>query len=129
MQPQFMTKPAFTVVGLLIHTKPMTLEIPKLWDQLVPRIGEIQHVAEPDVSYGLMDHFDQQIGALDYMAGNAVEKVVELPAGMIHWDVPANTYVVFEATIPTIGETFSPTNPVLSIYVPVEKKSQKGIKT
>jgi len=151
LQPQFVTKPAFIVVGLLIHTKPMTPEIPQLWDQLVPRMGEIQHLAEPGVSYGLMDHFDQKIGALDYMAGNAVEKVVELPAGMTHWNVPANTYAVFEARLATIGETFdyiynswlptsgyqqaagpyferyggtfSPADPRLSIYIPVEKKS------
>ena len=151
LQPQFVTKPAFIVVGLLIHTKPMTPEIPQLWDQFIPRMGEIQHLAEPGVSYGLMDHFDQKIGALDYMAGNAVEKVVELPAGMTHWNVPANTYAVFEARLATIGETFdyiynswlptsgyqqaagpyferyggtfSPADPRLSIYIPVEKKS------
>jgi hypothetical protein len=39
MQPKIVTKPAFTVVGLRIHTKPMTQEIPQLWDQFVPRMG------------------------------------------------------------------------------------------
>ena len=151
LQPQFVTKPAFAVVGLLIHTKPMTPDIPQLWDKFVPRIGEIQHSAEPGVSYGLMDNFDQNIGELNYMAGIAVEKVVELPAGMTRWNVPADTYAVFEASLTTIGETFdyiystwlptsgyqqvagpyferygetfSPANPNLSIYIPVEKKS------
>jgi AraC family transcriptional regulator len=153
MQSQFVTKPAFTVVGMLIHTKPMTPEIPNLWQQFVPRMDEVQHLAEPGVSYGLMDHFDQEIGELDYMAGNAVEKVVDLPAGMTRWNVPANTYAVFEATLPTIGdtfgyiyntwlptsgyqqaagpyferygETFNPDDPTskLSIYIPVEKKA------
>ena len=150
LQPQFVTKPAFTVVGLLIHTKPMTPEIPQLWDKLVPRMGEIRHGVEPGVSYGLMENFDQKIGELNYMAGNAVEKVAELPAGMSCWDIPANTYAVFETTLTTIGdtfndiyytwlpasgyqqatgpyferygETFSPaTNPKLSIYLPVKK--------
>jgi len=135
----------------------MTPEIPRLWVQFVPRIDEIEYGVEPRVSYGLMDHSDQKIGVLDYMAGNAVEKVAELPTGMTRWNVPANTYAVFKATLTTIGEafdyiyntwlptsgyqqaagpyferygeTFSPTNPGLSIYVPVEKKSQKGIKT
>lgn len=146
IQPHFVTKPAFTVVGLLIHTKPMTPEIPKLWDQFVPRIDEIKHGSEPRVSYGLMA---QNMEALDYMAGNPVEKVVELPTGMNQWDVPANTYAVFEATLATLGEvfgyiyntwlptsgyqpatgpsferydeTFSPANPKLSIYIPVQK--------
>lgn len=152
MQPQFVTKPAFTVVGLLIHTKPMTPEIPNLWEQFVPRMGEVPHRAESGVSYGLMDHFDEASGLFDYMAGNPVEKVVDLPAGMTRWDVPANTYAVFEATLPTIGEVFgsiyntwlpesdyqpaagpaferygenfNPDDPApkLEIYIPVEKK-------
>jgi AraC family transcriptional regulator len=151
MEPQFVAKPAFTVVGLLIHTKGKSPEIPQLWDQFVPRIGEIGHGAEPHVSYGLMDHFDRAAGTMDYMAGNPVESAIELPAGMSRWDVPANTYAVFETSIPSIGETFdyafgtwlpnsgyqqvaapyferygedfSPDNPVVSIYLPVEKKT------
>ena len=150
-QPKFTTKPAFTVVGLLLHTQAMSPEIPALWDRFVPRMGEIQHQSEPHVSYGLMDHFDQQAGTLDYMAGNAVTQATELPPDMARWDVPANTYVVFETTLPKIGEafgyffntwlpssgyqqvaapyferygeTFSPENPVVEIYIPVEKQS------
>lgn len=153
MQPQFVTKPAFTVVGLLIHTTPMAPEIPQLWEQFVPRMAEIAHEAEPGVTYGLMGHYDQETGMFDYMAGNVVEKVADLPAGMTRWEVPANTYAVFETTLPTIGEAFGyiyntwlPTsgyqpvaapsferygesfnpddgNSTLEIYIPVEKKS------
>ena len=152
MQPQFISKPAFTVVGMAIHTKPMTPEIPNLWDRFGPRMGEVQHLAEPGVSYGLMDHFDHQRGELDYMAGEAVTKAVDLPAGMTSWQGPANTYAVFETTLPAMGETFAyiyntwlpnsgyrhaaapyferysetfdPTEPgaKLSIYIPVEQK-------
>ena len=83
------------------------------------------------------------------MAGVSVETADELPEGMSQWNVPANTYAVFETTLPTIGdtfgyiynswlptsgyrqaagpyferydETFSPDNPRLSIYIPVVK--------
>jgi len=153
MQPQFVTKPTFTVAGMRIHTKPMTPEIPNLWQQFGPRMGEIQHSAEHHVAYGLMDHFDQEIGKFDYMAGVAVVKADDLPTGMTGWDVPANTYAVFEATLPTLGETFgyiyntwlptsgyqqaagpnferygetfNPDDPTskLSIYIPVEKRA------
>ena len=150
MQPQIVTKPVFTVVGLRLRTKPMAPEIPALWDQLVPRMDEIRHIAEPHVSYGVMMH-NRAMTELTYMAGNAVTQVDEVPAGMSRWDIPANTYAVFEATLATIGqvfgyiyntwlptaaykpvdapyferygETFSPDNPVLSIYIPVVKKS------
>lgn len=152
MQPQFITKPAFTVVGLLIRTKPMAPEIPNLWQQFGPRMHEMQHSAEPQVAYGLMGNFDQTTSQFDYMAGVTVMKTDNLPAGMTHWEVPTNTYAVFEATLPTIGqtfgdiyntwlpasgyqqaaspiferygETFNPDDPAstLSIYIPVEKK-------
>ena len=149
-EPKLITKPAFTVVGLLLHTHPMSPEIPALWDQFVPRIREIQHQTEGHVSYGLMGRFDQATGMFDYMAGNPVTQVVQLPSGMTRWDLAANTYVVLETTLSKIGETmdyayrtwlpssnyegvdapsferyseaFSPENPVIDIYVPVKKK-------
>jgi AraC family transcriptional regulator len=131
----------------------MTAEIPNLWQQFGPRMGEVPQLAEPGVSYGLMDHFDMEAGELDYMAGEPVTQMGDPPAGMTRWDVPANTYAVFEATLPTIGqtfdyiyntwlptsgyqqaagpyferygETFNPDDPgsKLSIYIPVEKKT------
>lgn len=149
MQPQIVTKPAFTVVGMLLRATPMSPEIPRLWDRFGPRIDEIPHLSEPDVSYGLMDHFDEAMSQFDYMAGCAVSAVDDLPAGMQPWAVDANTYAVFAATLPTLGQvmgyiydtwlptsgyhpvagptferygaTFDPTDPssTLSIYVPV----------
>lgn len=148
-QPQFITKPAFTVVGLRISTTPKSAEIPALWDTFGPRIDEVPHSAEPQVSYGLMGNFSEH--AMDYTAGVSVTGAADVPAGMTRWDVPENTYAVFETTLATIpqtfehifaewlpgsgyrqkddvyferyGETFSPDDkPVLSIYIPVEKK-------
>lgn len=147
---QLIAKPAFTVVGLRIGTKPKSAEIPALWDTFAPRIGEVQHPAEPQVSYGLMSNFSEN--AMDYTAGISVTDAADLPAGMTRWDVPENTYAVFETTLATIpqtfdyifakwlpgsgyqqkddvyleryGETFSPDdNPVLSIYIPVVKRA------
>jgi len=149
-QPQLIAKPAFTVVGLLLRTQPMSPEIPALWDKFVPRIGEIPHQPEGHVSYGLMGRFDQATGMFDYMAGNPVTQVDQLPSGMASWDLAANTYAVLETTLAGIGETmdylfrtwlpvseyqpvdapsferygeaFSPENPVVEIYAPVTKK-------
>ena len=153
MEPQFVTKPAFTVVGMLLRATPMSPEIPQLWDRFAPRIDEIPHLAEPDVSYGVMGNFDTATSQFDYLAGCSVTAVDEMPEGMRRWDVPAQTYAVFETTIPTMGqtmdaiythwlptsgyrqvnsmyferygETFSPEDPAstLSIYIPVEKQA------
>jgi len=107
MQPEFVTKPAFTVAGKSIHTKPMTPEIPALWNQYGPSMGTLPHLAEPDVSYGVMAHFDQTIGELDYLAGEAVTQTDDLPADLTRWEVPTNTYAVFETTLTTINQTFA----------------------
>lgn len=146
IEPTFITKPAFSVVGLRISTKPKSPEIPKLWDAFVPRMGELQNVSEPYASYGVMTSVGD---GLDYMAGNPVSEVIELHAGMNRWDIAETIYAVFESTLPTLpetfdyifgtwlpaseykqgsgplleryGETFSPENPVVDIYIPVEK--------
>lgn len=143
--PTIVSKPAFSVVGLLLHTVPMSPDIPPLWDQLVPRMAELPPATEPYVSYGVM-RYDPATNALDYMAGNPAGPGA-VPAGMDRWDVPENTYAVFETTLPEIGrtfdfiyntwlpgsgyrhaaapyferygESFSPDNPGLSIYIPV----------
>ena len=150
-QPQLITQSAFTVVGLLLRTQPMSPEIPALWDKFVPRISEIPRQTEGHVSYGLMGRFDQATGMFDYMAGNAVTQVDQLPTGMSRWDLAANTYAVLDTTLVKIGEAmdylyntwlpssdyqavdapsferygeaFSPDNPVLKVYVPVQKKT------
>ena len=147
MKPQIVTKPAFTVVGLRIRTMAKSPEIAQLWDRFVPRMGELRHSSEPHVSYGLMD--DTDAGGMDYMAGNPTSNIAELPQGMTRWDVPTNTYAVFDTTLATISQTFddifgkwlptsgyqqvtgpvferypdtfSPDNPALEIYIPVKK--------
>lgn len=106
MDPQFVTKSAFTVVGLLIHTSPKNPNIPELWDRFGPRIHEVAYISEPYASYGLMDHVNFQLGQLDYMAGCEVTQAEALPVGLTRWQVPTNTYAVFETTLAKIGETF-----------------------
>jgi AraC family transcriptional regulator len=148
MKPKFVTKPAFTVVGLRIRTKPMSPDIPALWDQFVPRMDEIENPSEPYVSYGVMGNYTAD--GFDYMAGNPVEDATHLPEGMVSWDVSANTYAVFDATLSNVGqvfndiyntwlpsseyqpvdgftlerygEDFSPDTPNFTVYVPVQKK-------
>ncbi|HAJ35821.1 MAG TPA: AraC family transcriptional regulator [Chloroflexi bacterium] len=151
MQAQFVTWPAFTIVGMVLRATPMTPEIPKLWDRFFPRIDEIAHLSEPDVSYGVIDHYDPEAHQFDYMAGCAVTTVDALPTGMQRWDVPANTYAVFSTTLPLLGqvmeqiyntwlpasghrrgagpyferydERFNPADPTstFAIYIPIEK--------
>jgi AraC family transcriptional regulator len=151
MEPKLVTKPAFTVVGLRTRAKGGSQAFAGLWEQFVPRMGEIKHTAAEDASYGVMDNADMATMDIDYMAGNPVTAAADLPQGMSAWQVPANTYAVFATTLPKIGETFdhifgtwlpasdyrqaagpyferygedfAPDTPHVDIYIPVEKKS------
>lgn len=151
MHVTFSHKPAFSVVGIRIHARGMSPEISALWKRFVPRISEIPHLAEPRVSYGIMDNFDDATCELDYMAGVSVSRFDPLPSGMTVWPIAAADYAVFETTLSSMGstmekiysewlpssgyrpapgpsferygESFNPENPVsvLSIYIPVAK--------
>jgi AraC family transcriptional regulator len=142
-------RPAQTVVGLLIRTKPMSPEIPALWPKFVPRIDEIPNPAEPRVSYGVMRHAG---GVLEYAAAVSVADTASVPAGMVALTLPAGRYAVFSYPISGLGrgfgeihnqiipssdfqqadgpfferydEKFDPTNPqsVVGIYIPVRPR-------
>ena len=88
-------RPAITVVGMNIHTRPMSPDIPALWPKFVARIGEIESPSEPRVSYGVMRHAANATEDLSYMAAVAVSNPGRIPPGMESLTVPAGTYAVF----------------------------------
>jgi AraC family transcriptional regulator len=104
--PRLVEKDAFLVAGMEITTRPMTAEIPALWQTFAPRIDEVPQISEPHVSYGVMNNFDPRMGTLEYMAGVSTSSVKQLPDGMVAIEIPAQTYAVFEAKLSTIGEVF-----------------------
>lgn len=103
MTLKIIERPARTVVGLQIRTKPMSPEIPALWPKFVPRIAEIPNAAEPNVSYGVMRHDG---AALEYAAAVSVTSVGRLPAGMIAIELPAGTYAHFSYPLSGLGKGF-----------------------
>ncbi len=105
MEPKIMTKPAFTVVGLLYHGKNENNEIKSLWEQLNPRFDEIKSQVEPPVAYGVCGSPDDA-GAFDYLAGFEVAEVEGVPTGMTSWEVPEQRYAVFPCTLKTIHEAY-----------------------
>jgi predicted transcriptional regulator YdeE/DNA-binding transcriptional MerR regulator len=106
MEPKFVRKEAFTVVGMLYHGKNEKDEIPQLWRAFGPRMGEVQHIARPDVVYGVCDEFEESSGTFKYVAGFEVDSAADIPQGMVSWEMPAQEYAVFSCTIPTISETY-----------------------
>lgn len=108
MQPTFITKPAFTVVGIKLRHEDHDnkQEIPQLWGDFMPRGKEIAQMVTPPVMYGLMGNFDPETDAFDYMAGVGVTAVENIPEGMERWDVPEQHYAVFETTLATLQESY-----------------------
>ena len=108
MEPKFVSLPAFTLVGMMMRVKPQGKVPGQLWDEFGPRMGEIRHVAGPDVAYGLTTNMDMATGEFDYMAGMQVSSAdgIRIPDGMVSFNVPAQTYAVFPCTLPTLREVF-----------------------
>lgn len=152
MALKIVERPAVTVVGLRILTKPMSPEIAALWPRFVSRIGEIAHATEPYVSYGVMRDPDASMSQLDYMAAVAVADAATLPAGMESTVLPAGIYAFFAYPLSGLGagfgeiysrhlpgsgyqqadgpyferynEAFNPADPnsMVEIYLPVDKE-------
>jgi len=103
MEPRILTKPAFSVMGLTVRAKGGSPEIPGLWDKLMPRLGEISG-RKSDDAFGVIDDFDEAAGEMDYTAGYQVEESPRPPSGMTVAHIPAQTYAVFDCTLPTLME-------------------------
>jgi AraC family transcriptional regulator len=147
---QIVERPAMTIVGMVVHGKPMNADIPQLWDKFGPRMDSVPQVVHPAVSYGICDNMDPQTNEFDYVAGVEVEPGGPVPDGMVRWEVAGGLYAMIPTSIPNIGdayglsesligdagyrrlacadyelydETFDPANPdsVLYLCIPVEK--------
>lgn len=103
MEPEIVSKPAFTAVGLKYFGKNENKEIPQLWGTLNPRAGEIKH--KTGIAYGVCGEMEEN-GRFHYLAGYGVTDTSSLPSGMETWDVPAQKYAVFPCTLDTIHQTY-----------------------
>lgn len=95
---------ALTVVGMAIRTRPMSPDIPALWPKFVARMDEIQHPAEPKVSYGVMRH--EPPATLHYMASVSVTRAGRVPDGMESVMIPAGTYATFSYPLSGLAQGF-----------------------
>ena len=106
MEPKIVSRASFTVVGMKYSGKNENNEIPQLWGEFGPRMGEIKQVANPHLAYGVCDNFDKSSGEFSYIAGFEVDSIAEIPEGMVSWDIPEGEYAVFTCALPTLGETY-----------------------
>ena len=105
MEPKIVSKPAFTVVGLLYHGTNENNEIPAVWTKLMERGADLQAAGKTLDAYGVCKMPDED-GSFDYLAGFEIVGEFKAPEGMEVWNLPEQTYAVFTTTLPKIGETF-----------------------
>jgi AraC family transcriptional regulator len=103
MEPQIVERPAFTVIGMKYRGRNEHNEIPGLWEQFVPRMGEVPRSGA--AAYGVMGNYDPATGEFDYVAGLEGDPSAAVPEGMVRWDVPAGTYAAFRCSLNTVRQT------------------------
>lgn len=110
VEPSIVGKPAFCVVGIVGHFAPVTTtRIPELWAHFVPRIGGLTNrrgLHTLGVCVEAVAGTDEEV-AFSYVAGVEVDRIGEVPDGMVAITVPENTYAVFTHVghISRIGDT------------------------
>ena len=150
MDVKLKTKPAFTVAGAEYHGKNQNNEIKAMWSDEWPRISKLHHTVNEEVCYGVCGDLEDD-GSFRYVAGYEVSKSDDLPAGMVSWEIPEQTYAVLPCKLTGIhqayeyahgtwmpengykradgpdfelyDEAFDPEDPesILYVYIPVKK--------
>ena len=103
---KIISRPAFTVAGMPYIGKNENSEITQMWDQFLPRSGEIENRLDPQECYGVCGDMEED-GRFHYLAGYQVKPGSDLPDNMENWDVPEQTYAVFPCTLQTLHETYN----------------------
>jgi predicted transcriptional regulator YdeE len=106
MEPKFVDRKAFTVMGILVHAMPDKVNYKAVWeDQFMPHHDHIKAYSTDQAYYGVwFPHHED--GVPDYIAGMAVSEGAPAPEGVTAREVPASRYAVFECTMETIGQTY-----------------------
>lgn len=118
MEPKFVNRDGFTVVGLECIGNNQNGEFPRLWGDFFKRIGEIRNVSRQGVCFGMCSCGPEckpeegicKCGetGFSYMACVEVSDAGNVPAGMVAKTLPAAKYAVFthKGTPDTVGKTW-----------------------
>ena len=98
-------------------------EIPQLWDRFVPVMHDYRSPGFPEQAFGICRNWDEATKTFEYMAAVEGSSMADVPEGMEKWQIPAATYAVFDATLPTIHDDMGaacqevqPVGPIIELY-------------
>jgi predicted transcriptional regulator YdeE/DNA-binding transcriptional MerR regulator len=107
MEPKFVTKPAFMLVGMKYSGKNQHQEISEMWGKFSPHIGAL---AEKPIqaTYGWCGEMNDD-GSFEYIAAVETTKADNLPDWAVVRMVPENTYAVFphRGSLETLKDTYN----------------------
>ncbi|MGM7723335.1 AraC family transcriptional regulator [Metabacillus sp. Hm71] len=101
MEPTFITKPAFHIIGYELKTKNENgqnkIDIPEFWQQYIQNnLGtKIPNPLHKNVELGICTNFQPETGEFDYIIGKEVTKHTQAPKGMVSISFPELEYAVF----------------------------------
>ena len=109
MEPKFITRPAFSMVGMRYFGNNQNQEISKLWGAANQHMDKVKHVNPGWGAIGLCVTVpDAPMGEFEYVAGLVVSKVEDLPEGFVVREVPSYQYAVFThvGALTTLKDTY-----------------------
>ncbi len=106
MEPKYVDRPAFWVLGVEIQAEPSKADYDDLWmKRFMPRHDEIRKLAVDDRYYAVYSAGDEP-GVDRILAGMSVSGEVAVPDGLRLRELPAAREAVFETTMGEIGATW-----------------------
>lgn len=94
MEPKFVMRDEFKVIGMEYIGKGENGELPQLWTNFIPRMAEIKNITSPNIAYGVCGSLNED-GSFSYVAGMEVSELNNIPEGMVGLTIPAAKYAVF----------------------------------
>lgn len=107
MEPQFVERDAFTVVGYLDRHNPSEADYEGLWSEQFERGHAQLRSISTDGAYYALYYGTDEGDLVDFVAGMAVSEIpTDLPEGFVVREVPASRFAVFGCTMSQIGATW-----------------------
>lgn len=120
MKPEFTTRKALTVLGLMEHFAPENEDYEGIWKRFMAYHDQISCLSTDKAYYGVYFDHDEESG-LDYIAGMSVKKIEGAPEGLTVRDIPDAYCAVFKCTVKTIGQTY---DKIFKNWLPVSQYEQ-----
>jgi predicted transcriptional regulator YdeE len=108
MEPNIVTREAFTVLGFQERFTSETEDFEGVWNRFMAFHNEISALSTDGAYYGVSFVPDdvQEGEAMEYVAGMAVGELADVPEGLVLREVPSARCAVFACAVETIHQTY-----------------------